>query len=308
LRNPSGVIPALITPTTPKGRLDEKSLRSLVARNVEWGVQGVAVSIVAGEFYKFSDDERRRTFEVVIDEVDGRVPVWTGVNHIGTEPAIELARHAKDVGASGTITMPPLVGPRTDAAIYEHFSRQLEEVDLPAMIQDSEDFTGVHIRPSMYAQLVREHSNLVSVKIEGGDSLRRMEDVLGIRELDKLSVLGGMGARLLLQEMELGTHGTIPASCMTDFVIEVYRDFRAGRVDAARRLFARYKRWIDFLTLNSASSAEIQKETSRLRRILSSSDTRSPHVPLSNEAKKQLAVLVGELCSGKRPATGGRPD
>jgi dihydrodipicolinate synthase/N-acetylneuraminate lyase len=300
MRNPSGIIPALSTPTNGRGELDEEGLRSLVARNVGWGVQGVAVSIVAGEFFKFSDEERRKSFDVVIDEANEHVPVWAGVNHIGTLPSIELAKYAKNAGAYGVITMPPLVGTRTDAAMHEHFSALLDAVDIPVMIQDAEDFTGVHMRTNLYSQLKMEHSNLASIKVEGGDTLKKMEDILCVKELRKLTVLGGMSGKFILQEVKLGTHGTIPASCLTDFLIEIYKNCTAGRDASAKKLFGKYKPWLDFVALNSASSAEVQKETSRLRGIIKSSHTRSPHVPLGSAAKRELAALVDKLCSDGR--------
>jgi 4-hydroxy-tetrahydrodipicolinate synthase len=295
LKGPTGIIPALSTPTTDEGVLDEEGLRSLVDRNIGWGVQGLAVSIVAGEFYKFSDEERLRSFEVVVEQSQGRVPVWAGVNHIGTEPSVRLGRRAKDIGVFGLIAMPPFVGTKTDGAAQEHFDELLERVDLPLMIQDAEDFTGTHLRTNLYAKLGKEHDNLVSIKIEGGDTLKKVEDALGMEELSDLSVLGGMGGRLLLQELGLGTHGTIPGSCLTDLVVDIYREYRAGNSAAANALFASYRPWLDLITLNAASSAELQKETSRLRGIIGSSQTRSPHVPLGDDSKKRLAAIIGVM-------------
>jgi len=289
---PSGIIPGLNTPTTEKGELDEESLRSLVRHNIEWGVDGLAVSIIAGEFYKFSDEERSRSFEIVIDETNGKVPVWAGVNHIGTEPSVKLGRQAKDLGAFGIISLPPFVGTKTDSAAYEHFSTLLTKVDIPMMIQDAEDFTGVHMRTNLYVELMKEYSNVTSLKVEGGETLKKIEDVLGTRELRNLSVLGGMGARLLFQELKLGTNGSIPGSCLTDIVVKAYRYYTRGEYDMAEKQYADYREWINFTVLNSLSFTEIQKETSRLRGVIKSSHTRSPHVPLGSEAKKRLADLV----------------
>jgi 4-hydroxy-tetrahydrodipicolinate synthase len=294
-RGPAGIIPALSTPTDRKGELDEGSLRSLVRHNIDWGVQGLAVSIIAGEFYKFSDEERLRSIEVVIDEANGKAPVWAGVNHIGTEPAVKLAAKAKDAGAFGLVSLPPFVGTKGDGASKEHFDELMERVDLPMMIQDSEDFTGVHMRTNLYVQLKQEHSNLASIKIEGGDTLKKMEDVLRISELEGVTVLGGMGAKLLLQELGVGTHGSVPASCLTDLVVGIYEDYTQGRTAAAKEMFARYRPWLDFLALHSASSAEVQKETSRLRGLIESSQTRSPHTPLGDDAKGALAAIVRDL-------------
>ncbi len=301
-RQPTGIIPALSTTTTTKGELDEQSLRALVRQNIKWGVHGLAVSIVAGEFYKFSDEERKRCFEIVVDEADGKCTVWAGISHMGTEPAIQLGRYAKNVGADGIVAMPALVGRDAGIGQEEHFGTILERIDLPLMIQDAEDFSGVHIRTSLYAKLAKNYSNLVSVKVEGGDTLQKIEDIVGMPEASRFTVIGGMAARLLFEELERGARGNIPDSCLTDLLVSVYENYTTGRVAVARKMFARYRPWVDFLTLHSASSAEVEKETLRLRGIIKSSHTRSPHVSLAEDSKRELASMVKDLYpAGKGP-------
>jgi 4-hydroxy-tetrahydrodipicolinate synthase len=151
-----GIIPALSTPTNEKGELDPDSLRSLVEKNIEWGSHAVAVSIVAGEFYKFSDAERKKCFDIVVEATAGRVPVWAGISHMGTEPSVQLGQYAKDVGADGVIAMLPLGVKTTTVGQIEHFTTILEKVDVPLMIQDAEDFSGTSMRTSLFAKLSRE--------------------------------------------------------------------------------------------------------------------------------------------------------
>jgi 4-hydroxy-tetrahydrodipicolinate synthase len=291
---PIGIVPALNTITNKNGELDEEDQRSHVEFNIRSRVHGVAVSIVAGEFYKFSDDERKRIFSIVVDQANGRVPVWAGVSHLGTVPALELARYAKDVGADGIILMPALVGKEATLALYEHFSAVLEKVDIPLMIQDAEDFNGIRMCATLYARLAREYDNLVSVKIEGGNTLEKIPDIkdtLG----DRLSILGGMSAKFLLEELKLGARGNIPNLCLSDLLVEVFENYVGGKIDRAREIFTHYKPWVDFMTLHALSSSEVEKETLRLRGIVKSSHTRSPHIPLTEESKAELRDLMKSL-------------
>jgi len=295
LHKVQGIIPALSTPTNEKGELDEESLRSLVHHNIGWGVHAVAVSIVAGEFYKFSDAERKKCFGIVVDATAGKIPVWAGISHMGTEPSVQLGQYAKDAGADGIIAMLPLGVRVTAMAQMEHFTTILEKVDLPLMIQDAEDFSGTSMRTSLFAKLSKEHSNLVSIKVEGGDILQKIEDVVSLAESRNFTVIGGMAARFLFEELDRGAQGNIPDACLTDLLVSAYNDYTAGKVDAARKTFAIYKPWVDFLTLHPGTSAEIEKETLRLRGIIKSSHTRSPHVPLDQESKKELASIISRI-------------
>lgn len=285
-----GIIPALSTPTNERGQLDEESLRSEVRFNIEWGSHALAPSIVAGEFYKFTDEERLKTFDIVVDEADGRIPVLVGVHHSGTEPAIRFAEHAKDIGTDGIIIMAPYYGRNLDQTVLQrHFGTVAERVDLPIMIQD----TGVepNMRPKMYQVLAEEYSNVVSVKVEGANTL---EKIVEIRELlgDRVTIIGGMAARLIFQELALGGDGNIPDACLTDLLVDIYNDIRSGKMEEAREVFARYKVWVDFLGSHPGASAEIEKETLRLRGVIKSSQTRGPNMPLGEVEKAKLKELL----------------
>jgi len=287
-----GIIPALSTLTDESGELDEPSLRSLVDYNIKWGVHALAVSIIAGEFYKFSDEERKRSYDIVMQETNGRVPVWAGISHMGTEPTVQLGRYAKDICVNGVIAMPP-IGPRTGfISQWEHFDTILNKVDLPLMLQDAEDFSGSGVRTSLFAKLSKEHSNLVSVKVEGGDILQKIQDALALPEAKNFTVIGGMAARFLFEEIDLGAQGNIPDACLTDLLVSAYNDYSSGKRDAARATFARYKPWVDYLSLHPGSAAEIEKETLKLRGVIKSSHTRSPRIPLKQESKKELAGIL----------------
>jgi len=294
MKKPSGTIPALSTLCDDNGELDEESERSLVRTSIGWGANGVAVSIIAGEFYKFTDSERKRTFEIVVDEANGKVPVWAGISHLGTASSLELAKYAEEVGADGVIAQPALVGKDAPLALYEHFYNIFSRIDIPIMIQDAEDFNGIRMEPGLYAKLANEFENFVSVKIEGGktlDKIRETKNTIGKR----LAILGGMGGRLLLEELELGTVGSIPNPCMTDIVVRSYNKYNSGDPEGARQIFVKYRPWLEFQSQHTQSAFEIVKETLRLRGVVKSSFTRSPHVPMGSDAKMKLRELLTSM-------------
>ena len=57
-------------------------------------------------------------------------------------------------------------------------------------------------------------------------------------------------------------------------------------------MFARYKVWLEFLSSHPGASAEIEKETLRLRGAVRCSQTRGPNVPLEEMAKLKLRELL----------------
>jgi 4-hydroxy-tetrahydrodipicolinate synthase len=236
-----------------------------------------------------------RCYDVAVDEANGKTPVWVGVSHLGTAPAVALTKYAKNVGADGIIVMPPLAGNKESTlALNEHFRTVIEKADVPVMIQDPEDFNGVVLNLTLCSKLAMEYDNLVSIKVEGGNTLEKIED---IRRLigDRVTILGGMSGRDLFEELDRGAHGNVPDCCLSDLLVGAFENYRARNMDRAKEFFSRLQPWLDFVSLHPLLSHEIEKETLRLRDVIKSSHTRSPHVPMSKEAKAQLAVLVKNM-------------
>jgi len=125
-----------------------------------------------------------------------------------------------------------------------------------------------------------------------------LEKIVEVRALlgDRVTIFGGMAARLIFQELALGADGNIPDACLTDLLVDVYNDIKVGKMEKTKEVFARYKVWVDFLGSHPGASSEIEKETLRLRGVIKSSQTRGPNIPLGEVEKvklKELLVNIG---------------
>jgi len=291
-----GIYPALSTPCDDGGVLDEESLRNEVRWNIEKGAHGLIVSIMSGEFHKFSDAERMRSYEIVVEAANGQVPVLAGPSHSGTEVVIKLAQHAEKVGADGIVVLPPYFNMQDGKAalsLYDHYAAVASQVDIPIMIQDCEG-AAPHMCTTLFKMLAADFGNIVSVKLEGPGSF---EKALQMREIAPDVVLfGGMAAVNMCEELKIGVAGNVPDACLTDVLVAVYEHFVAGDVEEAQRLFKRYRRWLDFLHLHRISNYEVEKETLRQRGVIKSSHTRLPHGPsLADEDKAELNQILRGL-------------
>ena len=290
-----GVFPALCTVTDEKGDLDEEGMRAEVEANIRWGADGVCPSIIAGEFYKFSEEERKRIFDITVEAADGGIPVLPGVSHSGTELSVRLASYAEEIGANGVIIMVPYFSHKPSTAMIKgHISAICRGTDLPVMLQDAEDATGIHICPTLYLDLAEEHSNLTSIKLEGPATLDKLRDINRLMP-GRLKVFGGMAAKLILQEAELGADGNIPSACLTDLIKEIWTKAKAGDKKKAEVAYTRYKPWLDFFMSHAGATAEIEKETLRYRGVIKCATSRSPKIPLSNLDRATLKEIHEKL-------------
>ncbi|HIH88599.1 TPA: dihydrodipicolinate synthase family protein [Candidatus Bathyarchaeota archaeon] len=291
----SGVFPALCTVTDAKGNLDVAGMRAQVDANIEWGADGVCPGIIAGEFFKFSEDERMDILDATVEAADGRVPVLYGVSHSGTELAIRLAKHAEDRGADGIIAMTPYFSHTPSKAIVlKHIGDICAATELPVMLQDAEDATGIHICPTTYIDLADEHSNLASIKLEGPGTLDKLRDINRLMP-GRVSVFGGMAAKLILQEAALGADGTIPSGCLTDIIVDIWAKAKKGDVKGAEKAYARYKPWVDLFHGSPGATAEIEKETLKHRGVIKTATSRSPKIPLTDEGRTRLSQILVDL-------------
>ena len=73
-----GVYPALCTPFTAEDAVDLEAQRRVVRFALDCGAHGLVAFGLAGEVLKLSADERRQLTDVIVDEVEGAVPVFVG--------------------------------------------------------------------------------------------------------------------------------------------------------------------------------------------------------------------------------------
>src|SRR5258705_5711946 len=128
-----GSITALITPFK-KGALDEEALRNIIAWQIAEGTNGLVPVGTTGESPTLSHKEHMRVVELCVRTAAGRVPVIAGAGSNATQEAIELTRHAKDVGADAALSVVPYYNKPTQEGLYRHFRAIAEAVDLPLIL------------------------------------------------------------------------------------------------------------------------------------------------------------------------------
>ena len=232
---PEGIFPALVTPFTDDGRaVDEERLRGLVNHCLEHGVHGVVPCGTTGEFTNLTIEERKHVIKIVIDEVKGRVPVIAGTGASGTDEAVEMTKYAKDAGATAALIVTPFYLKPADRGIYEHFYTITNEVDLPVILYNIPQCTGLELPWQMVEDLA-QLPNIVAVK----DSSGQLKYILAILEKvrDRINVLCGHD-EVLVAGLAAGCSGAILASAniIPDMWIQLYNHIKKGEVQQAREL------------------------------------------------------------------------
>ncbi|WP_216590062.1 4-hydroxy-tetrahydrodipicolinate synthase [Streptomyces brasiliscabiei] len=234
----SGVLTALASPFAPDGQLDEKTLRRLVDRSIDGGVDGVVACGSTGEFAAMSASERRRVVETVVDQAAGRVPVIAQTGAVSTGEAIELSRHAQDAGASVLMVVTPYYEPLTLDETLHYLRTVADAVDLPIMLYNLPGATGVNLSPETVGRLAREVDNIRYIKDTSADMAQAGQMIH--RYGDVISTFVGWDS-LLLQAISEGAAGVMAgtANVMPAQLVSIHRALRAGDLARARAEWAR---------------------------------------------------------------------
>lgn len=128
-----GSYTALITPF--KGDdVDEAAYERLVDWQITEGTHGLVPVGTTGESPTLSHHEHKRVVEVAVKTADGRVPVIAGAGSNATAEAIDFAKHAESVGASGVLVVTPYYNKPTQDGLYAHFKAINDAIGIPIII------------------------------------------------------------------------------------------------------------------------------------------------------------------------------
>ena len=129
-----GSMPAIVTPMHEDGSLDLPAFRKLIDWHIEEGTTGLVVVGTSGESATLSVDEHVLMVKTAVEQTAGRIPVIAGAGGNSTAEAIELTKHAKEVGADASLQVVPYYNKPTQEGMYRHFAKIAETVDLPVIL------------------------------------------------------------------------------------------------------------------------------------------------------------------------------
>lgn len=159
-----GSIPALVTPFTTGGAVDEKAFSDHVEWVIAEGSSGLVPVGTTGESPTLSHDEHKRVVELCVEVAAKRVPVIAGAGSNNTTEAIELAQHAEQAGADALLVVTPYYNKPTQKGLFAHFSAIADAVSLPIFIYNIPGRSVIDMSPETMGKLAKAHKNIVGVK------------------------------------------------------------------------------------------------------------------------------------------------
>jgi 4-hydroxy-tetrahydrodipicolinate synthase len=196
---------AMVTPFRGDESLDEVSLRRLVRRQIDAGINFLVPCGTTGECPTLTRAEQLRVVEITIEETRGRVPVLAGAGGYNTAEVIDLAREYMSLGANGILSVTPYYNRPTQEGLYQHYKAIASSVALPIILYNVPGRTGCNIDPATVVRLA-EIENIVGIK-EASGNISQMAAVAAKAPKDFLVLSGDDSVTVPL--MAIGGRGIV---------------------------------------------------------------------------------------------------
>ncbi len=290
----TGVIPAIVTPMSHDGAIDEASLRSLVAFERDEGADGMLILGLSGEGVMLTAEERERVTEIVVAEAGG-MPLLVGCSADSTDAAVKLVAGAVARGADAVMVAPSRVpGQSADDARRHYHAVSAAAGDCDVMIQDAPFAVGFELGVELVLELSRELGNVTSYKIEAlpyWDNAIRAASVAG----DSLRMYGGHAGLYLPDVIDSGAVGLIPGP---EFVAPLKRAWDAYTEGDRAEGDREYRRLLPALVFQAQSWAFLvggHKTLLHERGIIATPYSRLPQANLSDSARRRMLDTVRSI-------------
>jgi len=261
----TGIIPPLLTAFDKSGVFDPVAQKEIVKFLVD-KVQGFYPCGTYGSGPLMSVEERKQVAEVVINEVNGRIPVILHVGSCSTRSVVELAKHAEKAGADAVAAVPPIYYGFGDDAVERHFKALVEAVSVPVFIYNNPKATGVSVSGKLLARLAE--LGVAGIKDSSFEIITFWNLMWSVTKPDFIPVIGTEA--LILPAVGMGAHAAVCglANAIPDPVVELYEAVTGGDLKRA---------------------AVLQEKVSKMRDIMHF----APTLPMIQAVLRERGVNVG---------------
>jgi 4-hydroxy-tetrahydrodipicolinate synthase len=294
-----GCMPANILPFTADLAIDEPAYR----KHLRWlvnvpGVTGLVANGHAAEVASLTREERRRTLDVALDEVAGKVPVVAGIYSDGTLEAVELARDARAAGAAGLLVFPPTLfmwgAQLKPDMVTRHFQVLADAVDLPLVVFEYPPASGIGYSPETLAELCKIPT-VAAVKDWSNEIVAYEKNLRAVRATGRPVAMMSSFTMSLMATFMLGADGCISGmgSVAADLQSALFAAVQAGRLDEARRLNDRLAPLVSvFYAPPFVDMHNRMKEALAILGRIPAAHVRPPLTPLSEDERHRIRLAL----------------
>jgi 4-hydroxy-tetrahydrodipicolinate synthase len=281
---------ALVTPFARDFTVDEETLRRLIRRQIDQGIDFLVPCGTTGESPTLNRTEHLRVVEITVEESRGKVPVLGGAGGYNTAEVIELAEELAQIGVDGILSVTPYYNKPTQEGLYQHYKAIASSLRLPIIVYSVQGRTGVNVEPATLARL-STIENIVGVK-EASGNISQMASIIQMVPPEFL-VLSGDDA-ITLPLIALGGRGLISvvSNEIPGAMTQLVRHCLNGDFAAAREL---QRQFLPLMEVNFVESNPIPVKAAMALMGLLEANYRLPMVAPKPENQEKIKTVLLQL-------------
>ena len=227
-----GAYPVLITPMTKEQEVDWGGVKNNVNYFVDQGVAGIVINGSTGEFVSLTKEEKYQMVEVVMKEINGRIPVIVGTAAETTKETIENTKQAEANGADCALIINSYYCKPKEEEIYFHYKEVSNVVNMPIMLYNNPFTSGVDMSTELMLRIGRDCEKVTHIKESSGD-IRKARD-LARQGHGEFEVFCG-SEELVMESYFVGATGwiSVAGNIVPQLVTDMFNHFQKGEVEKA---------------------------------------------------------------------------
>lgn len=288
--NFKGLLGAPVTPFTADNKIDLDTFAKQVNFLIEQGLPMVVHPMHVAEAPSLSIEERKELAKCMVETAAGRVPTFVHVSHAGTDIALDLARTAEKVGATGIVLLPPYYWRPEKEAHIDHFMKIGGNIGIKMIAYNNVSAVQVEIGHDIMAHLIERLPNFVGLK-DASFHMKYFTEACRISSELSPEFCCYTGIEYLLSSIPLGGAGAFSAcgEVAPKFALKLYDVCKQGDWEKARPMQYTMSKYLSLWNF----SAMIKYAMEVMGRPIGG--TRKPIPPLSEETKKKVRDVLAEM-------------
>ena len=230
--NINGVMPAMITSFNKDESINKEGIRKTINYLISERVDGLYITGSTGETFLMSQEEKKQAIEIIVEEVNGRVPVIAHIGSIGTKITTELGQYAEKVGVDALSALPPFYYGFSNDEIFNYYKDISNSTSLPITVYNI------------------SHANLMDL-----DMLKRLASIKNVKGVkytapthfnfskikkeigESFKIYSGMD-EMALSGLISGADGIIGSfyNLMPELFVEIYKQVKNNNINEAKKI------------------------------------------------------------------------
>lgn len=291
--NLSGILPVIPTPFKEDNSIDKEAIKKIVTFCIESGANALVFPGVASEYDYLSSEERLELLEVIYEVNQGKLPLICGGGKGDAETIAKNILESEPFDFYAAMILIPKEYANDEEGAYIFMSTIAKQIpNLNIILQNAPQPIGAGLSPESICRIAERVEQIKYVKEETLPSGARITALTKNAPKHLKGVIGGGGARYIIDEMNRGVVAAMPAAEITDLHVMMWNAFKTGDITMSREI---YTQSLPLLIIQAIYRMCLTKYVLTQRGIFNNTVVRAPLPELDELDKKELDFQLKNL-------------